>query len=91
MIGNAALREVVGADALAPIPRTDHAPSILFARLGVLSIVKIIHAGTQHFKRAFFVFELRTFVLTGDHDPRGKMRDTHRRRDLVDVLPACSA
>ena len=91
MVGYAALREIISADTLASIPRTDHTAAAVLARFRALSVIKIVHARTQNFKGALLVFELGAFVLAGYDDTRREVRDAHRRSYFVDVLTACAA
>src|SRR6185436_21076330 len=88
VIGDAALREVVGADPLAPLAR----PDLALARrgdLGALLLLRLLEeAGPQDAHRLSAVLDLRALVLAGDHEPGGKVRNAHRRVRGVDPLPS---
>src|SRR5262245_28885063 len=88
MIGDAPLREVVGADAFGAIAAAD----LQFARLRLRTLLPLLFRGKQprseqrHGARAVLV--LRAFVLTLDHDAAWQMRDAYGGVRLVHVLPA---
>ena len=87
MVGDAALREVVGADALRPIPRADHE----FSCRGFLGLLgrhlAVSHAGGQDLHGLLFVLVLAAVVLALGHDAGGQVGDAHSRLGLVHVLP----
>src|SRR5216683_8247194 len=88
VIGDPSLRKIISADALGTVPRADQG----FARGGFLRLLLapllVLDARRKHRERLFLVLVLRARVLALHHDSRGKMRDSHRRVGLVDVLAA---
>src|SRR6185312_13747109 len=88
MIGDAALREVVRADALAAIAAADQALA-LGGLLGMaLAAFLVAQPRREHRHRALAVAMLRAIVLAFDDDTGGEMREPNRRVGLVDVLAA---
>ena len=86
MIGDAVLRIVISADALASFTRTDLQSSFTADLLFDFSIVFCLKFGFQHQHTGFLVCELITLNLTGDDNSRRNMGDTDCRLCLVDVL-----
>ena len=89
VVGDPALRKVVGADALAersPLPISDLrvAACLLCCSLHLL----VVDARGQHGHRLRLVLVLRAIVLALDHDAGRQVRDAHRGIGLVDVLAA---
>src|SRR3990170_8682034 len=69
MVGDAPLREVVGADALGAVARADLAAAVL-RPLGVaLRPLKLVEARSQHLHRLGLVLVLGLLVLLADHEP----------------------
>ena len=86
VVGHPALREVIGADALAAVAGADH--QFARARLFGLDTVAFLfkQPRAQHLQRARLVLVLRFFVLLDNHQTSRNMRDPHRRVRRVDVL-----
>src|SRR5919201_3261408 len=88
VVGDAALRKVVRADALGAIARADER----FSRRGglclLLAQLLVANACREHPQRLLAVFVLRARILAFDHDVGRQMRDANRRFGLVDVLAA---
>ena len=91
MVGDAALGEIVGADALVA-----HAGAHLTAAFagdlvvdpGLLDLVEL--AG-QHLHALLPVLDLAALLLAGDHNARGLVDQPDRRGGLVDMLAAGAA
>ena len=88
MVGDAALREIIGADALVALTRAHLRATVLGVFALGLRTVKIIQAGFEHAHGFFFILQLAFFILTGDHQPGGHVRDAHGGVCTVDVLTA---
>src|SRR6266852_2368562 len=88
VVGDPSLREIISADALGTVARADQG----FARGGFLRLLLapllVLDARGKHRERLFLVLVLRAGVLALHHDSGWKMRDSHRRVGLVDVLAA---
>src|SRR6185312_4679323 len=92
MIGDAPLREIVGADALRAVAGADLAAAGL-RPLGIeLCPLEIVEPGAQHLHRLGLVLVLRLLILLADHEARRQMGDAHRAVRGVHRLaprPAC--
>ena len=88
VVGDAALREIVGPNALGTVPRTDERFSL--ARfLGLLfGLPHGVETCGEHGHGARLVLRLRAFVLTFHGESRRKVRDAHGRVGLLHVLAA---
>src|SRR5437899_3083328 len=88
VVGDPSLREIISADALGTVARADQG----FARGGflrqLLAPLLVLDARGKHRQRLFLVLVLRAGVLALHHDSGWKMRDSHRRVGLVDMLAA---
>src|SRR5581483_1731000 len=88
VVGHAPLREVVRADALGAVARSDQR----LARGGFLGLLLtrllVLDARGEHGERLLLVLVLRARVLAFHHDAGGQVRDAHGRIGLVDVLAA---
>src|SRR6056297_2357562 len=88
VIGDAPLREIVGADTLRTITGTDLGAPIRrplgFAR----ATLTVEQARAQDLHGARLVLVLGTLGLDHNADSGGLMRDSHRRFRAVDMLPA---
>src|SRR5712691_6123056 len=88
VVGDPSLRKIISADTLGTVARADQG----FARGGFLRLLLapllVLDARREHRERFFLVLVLRSRVLAFHHDAAGKMRDSHRRVGLVDVLAA---
>ena len=91
MIGHPALGEVVGADALAPVPGANLAPAALGVGGVHLGLLLLVDAAAQHLHGLFAVFHLAFLILAGGHDARGQVGDAHGRVRAVDMLAALAA
>ena len=88
MVRQAALREVIGADALAAVARADQALARgRFLRL-LLAQLHVLDARGQHFHRLRLVLVLAAVILAFHHDAGRQVGDAHGRIGLVDVLSA---
>ena len=91
MVGDAALRVIVGADALGAVAAAYHQFAfgsdfrLLFAHL------RSLDARRQHAHGLCLVAVLRAVILAFDHDAGGQVRDAHGRIGFVDVLAAGAA
>src|SRR5215468_10831716 len=88
VIGYPALREVVGADPLAPLSRAHLAPAISGDGRRLLLLRALEEARLEHAHGFRSVLDLRAFVLAGDHEAGGDVGDAHRGVGGVDSLPA---
>ena len=88
MIGDPALGEIVGADALVALAAAHLGLAVLGVSRVLLGAVEVIKARFQHLHGLFFIFQLALFVLTGDHQPGGHVGDAHGGVGAVDVLAA---
>ena len=91
VIGNTALRIVVGANALASITRADLTAAVGSNGIGLLALLLVIEDSAQHTQGFILVFELTAFLLTFNHNTRWLVRKTNGRLGLVDVLTARAA
>ena len=80
MIGDAALREIISADTLAPVPRSHETAAVFRPFSFASAVIVVVQSRTQDFERPLLIFQLRTLVLTGDDDSRREMRDPNRPR-----------
>src|SRR6267142_6876391 len=88
MIGDAALRKIIGADALGAVAGPDLLAAIRRAR-GIDALTfGVIDARAQDIHRGGAVLVLRTAVLHADHDTGRNVGDPDRGFGLVDVLAA---
>src|SRR5256886_600632 len=88
MIGDAALRKIIGADALRPIPRPDLLATIRRARRLQTLAFGVVDTGAQDGHRHRAVLMLGTAVLHADDDAARDVGDADRGFGLVDVLAA---
>ena len=88
MIGDAVLREVVGADLLAAVAGAHHAAALGAERRLLLFELHLIEPRTQHALGLGAVLDLRFFVLAGDHQAGGQVGEAHRRVSGVHRLAA---
>ena len=91
MVGNSALRIIVGSYSFASVARANLRLA-LACYLGVmLCLFCIIKSGAQNFKRLFLVFVLASLVLTFNNRSRGNMSYSYCGGGFVYVLAACAA
>src|SRR5439155_4199534 len=88
VVGDAALRKIVRTDAFAAIAAADQALARRGLFLRALLPLAIEQPRCQHRHRLRAIAVLRAIVLAFDDEPRGQVRDAHRRVGLVDVLAA---
>ena len=90
MVGDAALREIVGADALIAHTGADLAAAL--GRDGGFDalLLDLIELGGQHLHTLFAVLHLTALLLTGHDDAGWLVDEAHGGAGLVDVLPACA-
>src|SRR5450759_4301426 len=88
MVGQAPLREIVGADAVAAVAAANQALALggVFGR--AFAAVFFLNPRGQHFQRLGFVAVLAAAILALGHDAGRQVCDAHRRVGLVDVLAA---
>src|SRR5271166_5610872 len=88
VIGDAVLREIIGADPLRAVHRA-HLAAPFRARLGVgVGFGLREKPRAQHAHSLLLVLQLALLVLAGHHDPAGQVGDPHRRVGRVHALPA---
>src|ERR1700728_4765471 len=91
VVGHAALRKIVGADAFGAVAGADLAAA-LGGTGGVLLLpLEVIESRTKYGERLGAIAMLRTVLLHHHHDPGGNVRHAHRGLGLVDVLAAGAA
>src|SRR3990172_11903922 len=91
LVGDAVLREVVGAHLLRALRAADlGAPSRALPGLALLDLGGQ-EPRAQHGHRLGLVLQLRAVVLAGDHEAGRKVRDPDRGVRGVDALPALAA
>src|SRR5258705_9121502 len=88
MIGDAALRKIIGADAFRAITRPDLLAPIRRARRVDALAFGVVDAGAQDVHRRGAVLMLRAAVLHVDDDAGRDVGDADRGFGLVDVLAA---
>ena len=88
VVGDAALREVVGADALGAVARADLVLALGGARLVALGLLGVVELGAQHRHRLGAVLVLRALLLHHHDDAARHVGDADRGFGLVDVLAA---
>ena len=90
MVSDAALRKVVGADALRAVSGAHLKPAAVGIFAVLLFALKLVQAGLQHAHGLFAVLDLAALILTGDHQTGGDVGDAHGGIGAVDVLAACT-
>src|SRR4029450_1509905 len=91
MIGDAALRKIIGSNPFRAIARSNLAAPFR-GPLGVaLAALLVIELGAQHSHRLGAVLVLRSFFLYGHDDAAWNVSDADGGFGLVDVLAAGSA
>src|ERR1700736_6335634 len=88
MVGDAILREVVGADFFAAVAGTDHGLALFGQSFLLLLHFELVEPRAQNAHPLFAVLDLRFLVLATDYGVRGNMRDADRRVRRVDGLAA---
>ncbi|OIQ68742.1 hypothetical protein GALL_496600 [mine drainage metagenome] len=91
VVGQAPLRKVVGADAVAAVATANQTFALGSIFGGALAAVFFLDAGGQHLERLGFVAVLAAPVLAFGHDAGGQVGDAHRRVGFVDVLATRTA
>ncbi len=86
MVGDAVLLEVVRPDLLGPTSASHLAAALLGLLRGETVLLQLEQPGPQHLQGAGPVLDLALFVLHGDDDAGGEVRDAHRRVRGVDRL-----
>ncbi len=89
MVGHAALREVIGAIAVAAVAAAQQVAARGGFRLLTFGHFGGADARAQHRQRLGFVFMLRTLVLALHHDAGGQVGNADSRVGGVNVLTAC--
>src|SRR3546814_16830238 len=79
MVGDAALREVVGADALGAVAAADLALARCGALVDLPLALLLVEARAQHLHRLGAVLVLRLLVLELNHAPGRQVGDPSRR------------
>src|SRR5437899_12613856 len=88
MIGDAALREIIGSDALGTVPGADLLATIRRARRIDALTFGVVDAGAQDVHRRRAVLMLGAAVLHADDDAGWNVCDAYRGFGLYDVLAA---
>src|SRR5215831_4687695 len=88
VIGDATLREIVGADALGAVAGADLAAAVLRPFGVALGALHLVESRAQHLHRLRLVLVLRLLVLLADHEPGREMRNPDRAIGGVDRLAA---
>ena len=91
MIGDAALREIVGADLCGAVARADHRAARGRFRIVRLRGIELEEAALEHAHCLFAVLYLAALILALHDEPRWDVGDPYRGRGLVDVLAARAA
>src|SRR6476659_1113201 len=91
VVGDAALREVVGADAVGAVARADEPLPLGGLLRLLLAHLLVLDARGEHAPGLLAVLVLAPRVLAFDHDAGGRVRVAHRRIGLVHVLAAGAA
>ena len=91
MIGDAVLREVVGADFFGTLARPDLRAAVGIEFGAALLFRDLEEAGAQDGHGAQFVLQLRTLVLADDHHACGFVCEADGSGVLLHVLPARTA
>ena len=91
VVGDTALREVVGAYLLRPVPGPDLGPAIPGDRLLLLTQLHVPQASAQHVHSVLPVLKLRPLFLGRDDEPCRDVRHAHGGGDLVHVLTSGAA
>src|SRR5689334_25447956 len=88
MVGDAALRIVVGSNLLRPVAAADLRSPHLGAFVLLLLNAQAEESRAEDFHRLELVLQLRLLVLLADDQAGGKVRDAHRGVGGVYALPA---
>src|SRR6266545_7989174 len=88
VVRDAALGNVVGADALAALARADLAAAVGGDRGSLLLLRALEQPGLEHPKRLCPVLDLGALVLAGDDEPRRDVGEPHGGVGRVDALAA---
>src|SRR4051812_46060759 len=91
MIGQTILRKVVGADLLGAIAAADHAAPLVANAVGLLLLLDVEQAATQHLHGFGAVLQLAALVLAFDDHTGRQMRDLHGAVRGVHALTAGTA
>src|SRR5688500_6422302 len=91
MIGQAILREIVGADLLRAITGFDHAAALVALGVVLLMLLDVEQPALQDLHRLGAVLQLAALVLTFDDDAARHVRDLHRAIGSVHALSARAA
>src|SRR5579863_7495699 len=78
VIGQAVLAKVISADFFAAVAGTDHGATFGADRRLLLFQLHIIEAGAENAHGLGAILDLRLFILAGNNQAGGKMRDAHR-------------
>src|SRR5262249_34438925 len=76
-VGDAVLREVVGADLFTAVSAADHRLALFGERVLLLLHLDFVKARTQHAHGFLAVLDLRFLVLAADNGISRNMRDAH--------------
>ena len=91
VVGDAALREVVGADLLGPLAGAHLAAPLLGDGVLLLLHLHLVETRAQHLHRLRAVLDLRLLVLLRHDDAGRNVREPHRRVGGVHALAAGAA
>src|SRR5882762_2460156 len=87
MIGDAALRKIIGADALGAVAGADLLAAVRRAGRVDALLLGVVDAGAQDVHRRRAILVLRTAVLHHHHDAGRNMRDADRGLGLLTCWP----
>ena len=90
MVGDAALREVVGADAFGAVAAADQAFAFRSNFCVVFAFLRVTNARRQYRQGLRLVLVLRTAILTFDDEAGRQVGDAYRRIGFLNVLTACA-
>src|SRR5688572_27199956 len=91
VVGDAVLREVVGADLLRAFAGADHAAALVADRVVLLLLLEVEQAALEHLEGARLVLDLAALVLALDDHAGGQVGDLHGAVGGVHGLPAGAA
>src|SRR5690349_15198764 len=88
VVGDPALRKVVGSNLGRSVAVAHHGSSIARARGLLLRDHPVEQSGSKHFHRLELVLKLRLLILLAHHDAGGKVGDPHRAVGGIHALAA---
>src|SRR5712692_7006987 len=88
MVGDAVLGKIIRADLLRAVTVLDLPAALGGDLLVLLGLLHFVQPGAEHAQGLGLVLDLRLFVLLGNHQIGGQVRDAHSRVRGIDRLPA---